>query len=191
MKRNVIPVVILLLVSCGSSQQSKQGMDELTKIQTTVHGLHLLVSAGVTKQEYSQRFEDALLKLGDLDQSAKETIPKFPKRKQETVRTIYVHLSQSIEAYKKARSFFGDRFDGYGCEEGCSFFRESEYDAVKQEFPSLAHLDFGPEFTWYKDNDGNVVNHAYRRSDMLQALWAVAGAEDDEARQLIEQLSQK
>lgn len=100
-------------------------------------------------------------------------------------------FARSIAAYKKAKDYFGDSFEGFGCEEGCSFFRESDYDAVKQEFPSLAHLDFGREFTWYKDSGGNVVNHSYRRSDVLQALWKVAGVEDDQTKQLIDQLSQK
>jgi hypothetical protein len=181
---------VFLVAGCGSSQR-KEGVQELGKLEGEVHGLHVLVSAGITKQDYSQRFEDVLLKLGDLDQSATETLPKFPQSEQPTVKAIYADLSQSIGAYKKARDYFGDSFEGYGCEEGCSFFPESEYDAVKQEFPTLDRLGFGPEYTWYRDNSGNIVNHAYRRSDMLQALWAVAGNEDDEAKQLIGQLSPK
>ncbi|MGA8408567.1 MAG: hypothetical protein WB680_15435 [Candidatus Acidiferrales bacterium] len=187
----VVLAATVVLSACGSSRQRNEGIQELQKLQAGVHALHILVSAGVTKPEYSQRFEDALVKLGDLDQSAAETVPKFPRSNQPTVKLVYAHLSQAMAAYKNARDYFGDNFDGDGCEQGCSVFRESDYDAIKQEFPSIAHLDFGPEFTWYKDKDGNVVNHSYRRSDMLQALWVVAGAEDDQARQLIQQLSQE
>jgi len=185
-----LAVTILFLAGCGSSHR-KEGMQEIEKLQADVHGLHILVSAGVTKQEYSQRFEDVLLKLDDLDQREAEAVVKFPQSEQLTVKTVCTHLSQSMAAYKKARDYFGVSFEGYGCEEGCSFFRESEYDAAKREFPNLAHLDFGPEFTWYKDSGGNVVNHSYRRSEMLQALWALAGAEDDQAKSLIDTLNAK
>jgi|SRR5271156_2914561 len=186
-----LAAAMLLLAGCGSSQQRKDGIQELEKLEADVHGLHILVSAGLTKQEYSQRFEDVLLKVGDLGQNAHGTVPKFPKSDQDTAKAVYTHLSQSIEAYKKARTYFGDNFEGYGCEEGCSFFRENEYDAAKQEFPNLAPLSFGPEFTWYRDNSGNIVNHAYRRSDMLQALWTVAGEEDDQAKNVIDQLNRE
>jgi hypothetical protein len=181
---------VIIVAGCGSSER-KQGVQELKKRQAEVHGLHVLVSAGITKQEYSQRLEDVLLNVGDQEQSAKNTIPMFPRDEQETVKTVYAHLAQSIEAYKKARDYFGDSFEGYGCEDGCSFFPENQYALAKQDFPTLAPLSFGPENTWYRDGGGNVVNHAYRRSDMLRALWKVAGNEDDEAKQLVDQLSQK
>jgi hypothetical protein len=181
---------VILIAGCGSSER-KEGIHELETRQAEVHGLHILVSAGVTKQEYSQRLEDVLLQLGDSDQSARQTLPKLSRDEQETVKTVYAHLSQSIEAYELARTYFGDNFEGYGCEDGCSFFPENQYDAAKQEFPTIAALSFGPESTWYRDGSGNIVNHAYRRSDMLRALWSVAGDEDDEAKQLVDQLNQK
>jgi hypothetical protein len=181
---------VILIAGCSSSER-KEGIHELETRQVEVHGLHILVSAGVTTQEYSQRLEDVLLKMGDQDQSAGAKILKFPRDEQETVKTVYAHLSQSVEAYKKARDYFGDSFEGYGCEEGCSFFPENQYDLAKQGFPTLAPLSFGPEYTWYRDGSGNIVNHAYRRSDMLRALWTVAGNEDDEAKQLVDRLSQK
>jgi hypothetical protein len=182
---------ILLLAGCGSSQQRKEGVQQLEKLETDVHSLRILVSAGVTKQEYSQKFEDVLVRLGDLDQTVPQTLQKFPDNDRPIIKAIYGHLAQSMAAYRKARDYFGASFEGYGCEDGCSYFRESDYNAAKQEFPTLAHLDVGPEFTWYRDGGGNVVNHAYRRSDMLQALWTVAGNEDEEAKQLIDQISQK
>jgi hypothetical protein len=181
---------ILLVAGCGSSRQRLEGILQLEKLQTDVHGLQILVSAGVTKQEYSQRFEDTLLKLGDLGQREALALPKFPQKEQPTVKAIYEHLSKSIAAYKTARNYFGEKFDNHFCEEGCSFFREDEFEQVKQEFPSLAHLDFGPENTWYRDGNGNVVNHSYRRSDMLHALWSMAAAEDNQASQLTAQLTQ-
>ena len=182
---------ILFIAGCGSSRQRLESIQQLEKLHIEVHGLQILVSAGVTKQEYSQRFEDSLLKVGDLGQSEALTLPKFPQKEQPTVKAIYEHLSQSMAAYKAARDYFGEKFDNHFCEEGCSFFPEDEYEQVKQEFPSLARLDFGPENTWYRDGSGNVVNHSYRRSDMLHALWSMAAAEDNRAGQLTAQLTQE
>jgi hypothetical protein len=181
---------VILIAGCGASER-KEGIRELETRQAEVHGLHILVSAGVSKQEYSQRLEDVLLQLGDSDQGEHQTLPKFPRDQQDTVKTVYVHLSQSIEAYKLARTYFGDSFEGYGCEQGCGFFPENQYDLAKQDFPALAPLNFGPDYTWYRDGAGNILNHAYRRSDMLRALWKLAGDEDDEGKQLVDQLSQK
>ncbi len=70
--------------------------------------MNIVVSAGVTKQEYSQRLADALVKVGELEQSAKQMIPKFPKSNQAIVGQTYAHLLQSLEAYKVAKDFFGD-----------------------------------------------------------------------------------
>jgi len=190
MKRGCSAFVLAIITAtgCGSSQQRNEGIQQMQKLQAAIHGLHLLVSAGVNKQEYSQRFEDVLLIVGDLDQNEAATLPRFPQSEQPTVRFIYADLSQSLAAYKKARDYFGDSFEGYACEEGCAFFPENEYDAARQEFPTLAQLSYGPEITWYKDSSGNIVGHAYRRSEMLQALWKLAGEEDDKANQLINQL---
>jgi hypothetical protein len=181
---------VIIVAGCGSAER-REGIEALERVQGAVHGLSILVSAGATKAEYSQRFGDVLLKVGDLSQHESETLKKFPKGDQDTVEIFYTHVSRSIDAYKAAREYFGDTFEGYGCEGGCSFFPEDQYDAAKKVFPNLAPLTRGPEFTWYKDNTGSVVNHSYRRSDMLRALWAVARDEDNNAEQLIDQLKQK
>ena len=175
---------ILFLIGCGSSQQ-KEGMQELEKIQVEVHGLHILVSAGVTKQEYSQRLEDVLLKAGDLDQNSHETVPKFTKAKQDMVKETYVHLANSIDAYKAARNYFGSTFQGSGCEYGCVRLSQEDYDAEKARFPTLVPLQ--PTKAPLNSNSSAW----YFRDDMLRALWTVAGEEDDKAKQLTDRLTAK
>jgi hypothetical protein len=164
--------IAFLLPGCGGSQKRKEGTDELKRIQISIHDLHISVAAGLTKQECSQRFGDVLLKVGDLDSSAKMTLPKFRKNDQAIVRDVYAHFVQSIEAYKNARDYFGKSFKGSECEEGCSFFPQSEYDALKTQFPSLMDLPAPGQFGYY-------------RPEMLQALWKVAGEEDTAATGLI------
>src|SRR5258708_4795343 len=104
--------IAILVAGCGRSQKRREGIDELKRIQVAIHGLHILVAAGLTKQEYSQRFEDVLLKVGDVDSSAKVTLPKFRQNDQVIVKEVYAHLFQSIEAYKTARDYFGKSFVG-------------------------------------------------------------------------------
>lgn len=171
-------LIAFLLPGCDGSQKRKEGIDELKRIQASIHNLHILVAAGLTKQEYSQRFEDVLLKVGDLDSSAGVTLPKFRKKDQVTVKIVYTHLFQSLEAYKNARDYFGKSFKGSECEEGCSFFPQAEYDTVKTQFPTLTDLQPESRFGYY-------------RPEMLQALWKLAGEEDTAAAGLIQKLEQE
>jgi hypothetical protein len=170
--------IVFLLPGCTGSQKRKEGIDELKRIQVSIHDLHILVAAGLTKQEYSQRFEDVLLKVGDLDSSVNSTLPKFRKNDQATVKDVYIHFVQSIEAYRNARDYFGKSFKGSECEEGCSFFPQAEYDAVKTQFPTLADLSAPGQFGYY-------------RPEMLQALWKLAGEEDTATVGLIQKLEQE
>jgi hypothetical protein len=176
----------LALVGCGGSQHRTEGIEELKKIQTAIDGLHILVSAGVTKQEYSQRLEDALLKAGDIDQSAKDTLPKFPKNEQNTVIEIYGHFKRSIDAFKTARDYFGDNFTSVGCEDGCATFTQGEYDGIRKEFPTLPELK--TDSVTAAAFPGNPSE--YRRGDMLRALWELAAEEEATARKLLETVVQ-
>jgi hypothetical protein len=180
----ILVFIAFAFPGCGGSQKRKEGIAELERVESSIHDLNILVAAGLNKQEYSQRFEDVLLKVGDLDSSAKVTLPKFPKKDQGIVRDAYVHLAQSLEAYQKARDYFGKRFDGSGCEEGCSFFSQNEYDAVKTQFPTLTDLEMSPSV-------GDRPSVGFYRPEMLQALWKLAGEEDTAADGLIKKLDQE
>lgn len=179
-----LSVISLIVIGCGGSERRKEGLDQLKKLQAATHGLHILVSAGITKQEYSQRLEDALLAVGDLDQATKEIVPKFPKKEQETVSEILKHIGKSIDAHKDAREYFGDKFTGPGCEDGCSLLTQDAYAEEKAKFPALAELK--PDTVWHSMYPDSPPD--YYRRDMLKALWGVALAEDDSAQELISQL---
>ncbi len=62
---------------------------------------------------------------------------------------------------------------------------EKEYRAIKQQFPNLEDLriaERSPGGYNYPEYIG------YWRSDMLQALWNVAGEESEKVKDLIDQL---
>jgi hypothetical protein len=183
-KTLILSIVGLVIAGCGGSQQRKEGLAELQRLQSAVHKLNIVVSAGVTKQEYSQRLADALLEAGDLDQSAKQTIAKFPKSDQPTAGQTLTHLGEGLEAYKAAKEFLGDK---YLDEITVTTLTQHDYELIKTEFPGLDELQ-PDSFTaqHYPDSPPE-----YRRRDMVQALWKFASSEDSEAKQLIDQLRQK
>jgi hypothetical protein len=128
---------ILLIAGWGSSRQRLESIQQLEKLQTDVHGLQILVSAGVTKQEYSQRFEDTLLKLGDLGQSEALALPKFPRNEQPTVKAIYEDLSQSMAAYKTARDYFGESSTTIFARRDAAFSGGTSTNRLSKSFPVL------------------------------------------------------
>jgi hypothetical protein len=186
--RVLIPsLVALVFAGCGGALRRKEGTEDLTRIQDAVQGLHILVSAGLTKAEYSQRLEDMLLKVGDLNGSQNQTVPKFPQKDQGTVREIYTHLSKSIDAYKTARDYFGDKSNGPGCEDGCMTISQHDYETEKATFPTLIQLQPVKAYAdWYPNSPAS-----YFRNDMLQALWKIAADEDTSAKALLEKMKQQ
>lgn len=183
----ILPLFVVVFASCGGAQHRKEGMEALRKIQADVHGLAILVSAGLTKAEYSQRLEDLLLKAGDLNESESQMVPKFPKKEQDTVKEIYGHLSESIAAYKTARDYFGEKFSGVGCDEGCMTLSQQDYDDQKLIFPNLAYLQ---PVKFLADLYPNSPPE-YFRDSMLQALWKIAGDEETVAKQMFDTMGQQ
>jgi uncharacterized protein UPF0547 len=43
----VLVFIAFLLPGCGGSQKRKEGIDELERIQSSIHGLNILVAAGL------------------------------------------------------------------------------------------------------------------------------------------------
>lgn len=180
-------LLVVTLSGCGNSKSRKEGIDELQKIQTAVHGLHILVSAGITKAEYSQRLEDVLLKVGDLEQSATVTAPKFKRKEQEEIKEIYRHFSQSLLGYQTAREYFGQKFRAPDCEDGCFLLSQQDYDSERVIFPTLTTLLPSTVPEGLDAHSGPQ----YFRSDMLQALWKVAGEEGAAGKSGMDKLEQK
>jgi hypothetical protein len=106
---STIAAVILMasVAGCGSAKR-RDGVAELQRVLTSVHDLNIVVSTGTSRIEFSRRLTDALLKIGDLQQSENRVLSDFPKADQATVSESYQHLGRAIEAYRQSQSFFGD-----------------------------------------------------------------------------------
>ncbi len=183
--------LVLFLISCSDSQRRKEGVAELQRVQSVIHKMDIVVSVGVTKQEYSQRLADALIKVGDLERSAKQTTPKFPTGDQAIVEQIYAHLVKALEPYKIATEFFGDKHVSEDIWESTLY--QDEYEPVKNLFTTL-DVPVEEEVKAFSDGAGPAQPYDrrwYNRWDMVRALWRVGAEEDAKAKQLIDQLNQK
>lgn len=160
-----------------SRRANPEALAELRKMSSAVQDMNIVVSAGVTGAEYSQRLTDALIKFGNLGETCKRVVPKFTTLDQQTAATeICRHLGKAMGAYTYAKGYTGP--GGYDEYE----FPEKEYENLKEQFPTLPELDIA---------ETNEAGYKwYHRSDMLQALWKVAGQESQAARELIERLAQ-
>ena len=190
----VVFALLLFLFGCGASQrqkekeEEKQGLAEVKRIQVAVHGLSILVQAGIAQVEYSKRVGDVLLTVGDLDQSMKATLPKFHNSGQRNaIEAAYSHLSNSIAAYNAAKNFFGDihkeDLDPFVSH---NLFGQSEYESLYRQFLNLEQVPIGID---YHGTSG--LGKFYWKGDMLQALWKFAFAEEEIAKTLIDVLDQQ
>jgi uncharacterized OsmC-like protein len=76
-------VGLLLVIGLGGCTSSKkiaraEGLATLQHMRSAVQDMDIVVSAGATKDEYSKRLTDALLKFGDRDVGCKQAIYKSP-----------------------------------------------------------------------------------------------------------------
>ena len=181
-KALVVVAIVTFLSGCGS-QKRKEGMAELQRLQSAVQDMNIVVSAGVTESEFSQRLGDALLKFGDVDQSYSQSISKFPKDEQATASEAFAHLAKSMEAYRMSKSFFGEK--KLSSDFWTSLLYRDEYDQVRKQFPSLSELEVAERVP----KDASEVS--YYRRDMLQALWKVAAEESAKAKELIDKLARE
>ena len=173
---------ILLLAGCGSKKH-EESVAELQRVQSAVHEMDIVVTAGTNRMEFSRRLTDSLLKIGDLQRGRDKAVSSFSKDEQSTVAEVYQHLSQALEAYKDSKSFFGDTHkEDLDPLEGDNLFEEPIHEALQNQFPSLEQIPPALEHSGNKE---------YWKGDMLQALWKVAGEEDTMAKQLINQLNHK
>jgi hypothetical protein len=178
---SVAALIVTTLVFFGCGSQNKQGLAELERIEGVAHGLEIAVSAGVSQEEYSRRVNDALISVGDLEESARTTLPKFPARQREAVKDIYAHLSQSLEAYKAAKCCFGDTHaHDVDPLEGDNRLTAASYEALRGRLPSLA------ADTAFHGSD--EFGYWAWKGDVLQALWRVAADERAKARESLDKL---
>ena len=163
------PLIAVTLAGCGSSQKAAS-VAEMKRVQAAFGDLQIALDAGVSKQEFSQRLNDTLIKIGNLQNSEKLAENGLPKDK---VAQVYSHFYRAAEAYKVSKEFFGNRWDSI-LEDTTDLTASSEPDEVRAKFPELAE---------------SLGSHQIlSRSAILQGLWKFAGERTRAASNLIDQL---
>ena len=161
-----------VFIGCGSSKKRDTSLTEMKRVKAAFGDLQIALDAGVSKQEFSQRLNDTLVRIGSLPDSRKLAGNGFPKDT-DKIALIYAHFTRAADAYKLAKEFFGDRWD-YLLEDSTDFPSDSERQVVKASFPELV------------TSSGNITS----RRDTLQSLWGLAGDETHSASEVIDQISQ-
>ena len=178
-----VVLLILCLDGCGA-QKRKDGLAEIQKVQSAVHEMSVVVGVGASEAEFTRRLTDVLLKIGDLQESSKIAASKFPKDDQQAVAEVYQHFSLALASYNESKGFFGDRHkEQLDPWDGDFTFGQNQYLALETQFP-------GVQKSYMELSEGDIQGY-YWKGHMLQALWKYAGAEDQRAKGLIDQLNQK
>lgn len=142
----------------------QQGLAELRKIRDAIDGLRIVVEGGVSLDEFSRRFTDSLLKIGDLEMSKQQTLAKFPEGDRSSVAEIYGHFQNAIDAYKESKRFFGGPGEGLG---------ESDFSTLTQRFPLTGVQS---------ESDSVTSSHRYYPAPgILNSLWQYATQENQSA----------
>lgn len=156
-------------------------MARLQQMRSAVQDMNIVVSAGVTKDEYSKRLTDALLKFGDRDGRCKQAVDKFPEGEQQSkAAEVCQHLSNVMDAYVYAKDYIGPTHDPDFPDVLSDELTEKEYSGAKERFPSLQELPLA---------ETNPAGYKfYYRREMVRALWKVADQESETAKSVIEKL---
>jgi hypothetical protein len=176
-------ILAIGFVGCTSSKSiaRKEGIAELQRMRSAVQDMNIVVSAGVTNVEYSRRLTDALLKFGGQDGGCKQAVQKFQDPEQQSFAAEACQpLSTAMIAYTNAKEYVSPKTDPIDPEFVIYTLPDDEYRKVRETIPTLAELPVSET-----NQDGYKF---YRRRDMVQALWKVAGQEYQLAEAAIEKL---
>jgi hypothetical protein len=170
-----------VFIACTSAKRKMEAVRVLRVSYSSIQDMEVVISAGATLEQYSQRLTDALLKFKDSN-CVQAAAGLSNSDQQALVTNACQHLTKAMAAYTQAKAFFGDtrKTDMDASENGNNYFLQQQYDDVHALFPSLA------ESPVVSDDPYN--GKAYWKSDMLQALWKVAAQETQIAKSQIEQL---
>ncbi|HKZ02321.1 MAG TPA: hypothetical protein VJ180_08785, partial [Pyrinomonadaceae bacterium] len=109
----------------------QQGISELRRIHDSVDELRVIAEGGISGEEFSRRFTDSLLKVGDLDTSKQRTVARFPEAARASAAVVYTHFQNAFDAYRESKRFFGGPGTGAA---------QSEYSELKQRFSLMPEV---------------------------------------------------
>jgi len=187
--RNISGLTLLAIVIAGCNPaKNKVDLAPLRASYAPVHDMEIVVSAGITLDEYSPRVTDALLKFKNSEDGCKQVAVNLidPSQKSQAME-VCRHLGIAIDAYVAAKGYFGDTHetDLDPFEEGKNNFIDNrEYVDLRTRFPGLEEVPPSNE-------DNPIPSRIYWRGPVLQALWKLANQESQTAKALIDNLSQQ
>ena len=176
-------LVVLAFVGCGPSKKEetlekqeasrKASIAEMKRVQAAFGDLQIAVDAGVLREEFSQRTNDTLVKIGDMKRSEELAESGFPTAEDE-VEEIYVQFNHAVEIYTLSKQFFGPNPAADEAYE-VDMLSNSEYERLQGMFPDAAKQ--GGYFT------------IASRSETVKGLWRLAEGHTKAAGDLIDRLS--
>jgi hypothetical protein len=171
--------VVVAFMGCGPSKKQEAArkqdasFSELKRVQAAFGDLQIALNAGVSPQEFSQRTNDTLVKIGDLQHSEALADSGFPAEKG-TIADIYIQFNRAAEIYTLSKQFLGPNPAplGDGDED---MLNVPEYDMLQKMFPDA--YQHGGYFT------------IASRSDTVKGLWRLAKEDTEAASGLIDRLA--
>jgi hypothetical protein len=159
-------------------------------MSSAIQDMRIVVSGGVTLDEYSKRLTDARLKLGGTE-ALQQAVEKFqnPSNK-DLANQACLHLALAIDAYTDAKQFFGDRHKEDIDEFNVDYrVGEDRFLPLKEKY----HLAAPPVAIDYSHSDDPTIaslGKFYWKDDVLQALWKAASNDEQAANEAILKLEQ-
>jgi hypothetical protein len=181
-KKATIVAAVLIFVGWGygcSQKADPEALAELHKMSSAVQDMGLVISAGITKDEYSRRLGDALLKFGNPGDKCRPSIAKRRNPDQQAGEICH-HLVEAMDAYTYAKEYFGPAYNPV-IDFADDTLNEAQYEETRKRFPTLGDLPVSQT-----NQDGYKF---YNRSAMVQGLWQVAAQDSRVAKDLLERLS--
>jgi hypothetical protein len=130
--------VALACCGCGSSRVASTGnTDEMKRVQTAFGDLQKELDTGGSKQEFAQKVNGTLARIGDLDNSERVAEAGLPEDK---VGFVYGYFGRAAIAYAMSGEFFGDRWDDQ-TERTTDATSDGERRSVTAAFPEFYAVD--------------------------------------------------
>ena len=134
-------VIVLVSFGCSSSPNpvGPGNTDEMKRIQGAFEDLQRGLGTGVSNQVFTQRVNDTLAKIGDLDKSEGIANVGLPERT-DKVSIVYGYFGQAALAYSMSQKYLGNRWDEQS-QTVTDSTSNAEQQSVNAAFPEIYVVD--------------------------------------------------
>jgi hypothetical protein len=138
----------------------------MNRIQAAFGDLQTDIDTSVSKREFAQKVNDALARVGDLENSEKVAEVGLPKDK---VALVYGYFGREAAAYVMSTEFFGDRWDDLRVRSTDSA-SEAEKQSVSLAFPEIYDVDVMSRRNIMRDLSEVAQGEREAASEMIKTL---------------------